>query len=56
MSRVKFDEINKVWTSDNGPLLYNSNISLSHILLKSMLLHGSKIAQVIEISINFHLD
>lgn len=46
--RVKFDEKTKIWTSCGGPSIpiYNSNISLSHIVLRSMEIHGSKIAQV----------
>lgn len=46
MSRVKFDEKNKKWTACDGPSIYNPNISLGHILLRSMEMFGSKIAQV----------
>lgn len=46
MSRVKFDEKTKIWSTCGTPVVYNSNISVGHILLKSMEMYGPKIAQV----------
>lgn len=43
---AKFDETNKVWTTCNDPVLYNPHVSIAHILLRSLELFGSKIAQV----------
>lgn len=46
MTSVKFDKNTKIWSHCGDPLLYNANISMAHILLRSMELHASKIAQV----------
>lgn len=62
MFRVEFDRMNKVWKSYGPPQIYDPSISLGEILLRSMELHGSKIAQVsikiriqlIENASNFH--
>lgn len=49
MSHVKFDEETKVWTScDNYSVpVYNPKISMSHIVMRALELHGPKCAQVI---------
>lgn len=46
MFQVKFDEENKVWSSDDVPLVFNGDISIGHALLRSMFLYGPKFAQV----------
>lgn len=47
MFSLKFDDGNKVWRSNTDiPLAFNPNVSIAHLLLKSMEIHGSKIAQV----------
>lgn len=46
MYRVEFDEANKLWKSHGPPQLYDPSVSLGNALLRSMELHGSKIAQV----------
>lgn len=46
MFHVKFDEGSKTWSSCGVPSVLNPNISIGHILLRSMELNGSKIAQV----------
>lgn len=48
MSHVKFDAETKVWTSCDSYSVpvYNPKISMSHIVLRSLALHGPKIAQV----------
>lgn len=46
MTRVKFDEKTKLWNTCGIPLVYNPNISAGHIVLRSMELNGSKIAEV----------
>lgn len=49
---AKFDEENKVWSNDDVPCVLNPKISIAHALLRSMLLNGSKIAQVNLFEIN----
>lgn len=46
MPKVKFDEKNRIWKSGDDPMVYNPNVSLANVLLRSMDLFGSKIAQV----------
>lgn len=46
MYRAKFDDQNKLWSSCDAPSVFNPNISISYILLRSLKLNGSKIAQV----------
>lgn len=46
MLRVSFNEKEKLWNSCGAPLVYNPNISLGHILLRSLELYKSQIAQV----------
>lgn len=46
MFGVKFDEESKIWRTDDIPLVYDPNISLGHILLRSMEQFGPRIAQV----------
>lgn len=46
MFHVKFDEENKIWSSCGVPSVLNPNISIGHILLRSLELNGPKIAQV----------
>lgn len=46
MNRIKFDEKNKIWSTSHIRSVYNSNISIGHLLLRSMELNGPKIAQV----------
>lgn len=46
MFGVKFDEESKTWRTNDIPLVYNTSISLGHILLRSMELFGPRIAQV----------
>lgn len=46
MFHVKFDEKNQTWDGCDIPSVFNPNVSLGNILLKSLALHGSKIAQV----------
>lgn len=46
MGPVKFDKVNKTWSTMDSPLVFNPNISLAHLLLKSMEWNESKIAQV----------
>lgn len=54
MFHVKFDEENKIWDGCDVPPVFNPNVSLGHILLKSLALNGSKIAQVIHKLINIY--
>lgn len=46
MFHIKFDKENKIWDGRDVPQVFNPNVSLGNILLKSLALHGSKIAQV----------
>lgn len=46
MYRVEFDEANKLWKSHGPPQVYDPSVSLGNVLLRSMELQGSKIAQV----------
>lgn len=46
MFHLKFDEVNKIWNSCDVPPALNTNISIGHILLRSLKLNGPKIAQV----------
>lgn len=47
MFRVKYDEIKKNWSSDDAPSVFNPNVSLGQVLLRSMDLCGPKMSQVI---------
>lgn len=51
MFLAKFDEENKVWSNDDIPCILNPKISIAHVLLRSMQLNGSKIAQVNSIEV-----
>lgn len=46
MLKVKYDDKRQIWRSYDDPIVYNPNISLANVLLRSMDLYGSKIAQV----------
>lgn len=47
MFNLKFDKPNKIWSSNTTkPLAFNPNVSIGNLLLKSMEIHGTKIAQV----------
>ena len=50
MSYVNFDKQTKVWTSCDAysAPIHNPKLSLSHVVLRSLEQHGSKIAQVIK--------
>lgn len=46
MFRSVFDEETKLWSGADIPPLYNPNISIGQVLMRSLKLFGSKIAQV----------
>lgn len=46
MFRAKYNKIEKIWGSDEAPFVFNSNVSLGHLLLRSMDLCASKMSQV----------
>lgn len=46
MGPVKYDKVNKTWSTMENPSIFNPNVSIAHLLLKSMEWNGSKIAQV----------
>lgn len=46
MFRTRFDENTMLWSGADVPHLYNANISIAQVLLRSMKMFGSKIAQV----------
>lgn len=46
MTRIKFDETAKIWSTTGTPMVYNPAISVGHIVLKSMELNGPKVNQV----------
>lgn len=55
MGPVKFDEVTKTWNTMDSPLVFHPNISLAHLLLKSMEWNGSKIAQASTITMEYRL-
>lgn len=46
MFSTKFDEATKLWSGVTVPPINNPNINCAHVLLSSMKVHGSKVAQV----------
>lgn len=46
MFRAKFDEKTKEWSSLNVAPVFDPRISVANILLRSMCVNGSKVAQV----------
>lgn len=50
MFRVKYNNVEKIWSSVDTQFVFNQNISLGYILLRSMDLCGTKMCQVIFIT------
>lgn len=46
MFRTHFDEQSKLWSGAAIPQLFNTKVSIAQVLLRSMKIYGSKIAQV----------
>lgn len=47
MFHSKFDRGNKIWNGVKTPPLLNPKISLGQVLMRSLVHHGSKVAQVV---------